>query len=252
MNAYSSLARFYDSLTEDVPYKAFADFYREIFRLYGLDVKTMLDLACGTGTLTHLLASRGYEMIGIDSSPEMLSIAVAKQRQSGNPLCKKPMFICQPMEELDLYGTVNAAVCALDGVNYPPPELLCEVFRRVELFLDPGGVFIFDINTPRKLRNLDGSIFLDETDDVFCVWRAEFSEADNACFYGMDVFAKSGDFWTRGSEEHIEYAHEPQELLRILEEAGFVDIKLFGELEIREPTEDEERIFIAARKKGSL
>jgi len=246
MNAYSSLARFYDSLTEDVPYKAFADFYQDIFRLYGLNVKTILDLACGTGTLTHLLASRGYEIIGVDSSPEMLSAAM--QKESGAQI--QPMFICQPMEALDLYGTVNAAICALDGVNYLPSELLREVFRRVELFLDPSGVFVFDINTPRKLRNLDGSIFLDETDDVFCVWRAEFSEEDNACFYGMDVFAKSGELWTRDSEEHIEYAHEPRELLRILEEVGFTDIKLFGELELSAPTEDEARIFIAARKRG--
>jgi SAM-dependent methyltransferase len=245
MNAYSSLARFYDSLTEDVPYEAFADFYREIFRLYGINVKTMLDLACGTGTLTHLLASRGYEMIGTDSSPEMLTAAMQKESAAQIP----PMFICQPMEALDLYGTVNAAVCALDGVNYLEPGLLREAFRRVELFLDPGGVFIFDINTPRKLRNLDGSVFLDETDDVFCVWRAEFSEAENACFYGMDVFAKSGELWTRDSEEHIEYAHEPQALVRTLEETGFTEIKLFGELELRMPTEDEARIFIAARKK---
>ena len=245
MSAYSSLARYYDSLTTDVPYEDFADFYQQIFRLYGCEVKTILDLACGTGTMTNLLAMRGYEMIGVDASPDMLSMAA--QKSVGGVA---PIFICQEMENLDLYGTVDAAVCTLDGVNYVRPERLADVFRRVNLFVEPGGIFIFDIHTPQKLRGMDGSVFLDETIDVFCVWRAEFDEGVNACFYGMDVFAKLGNFWERSSEEHIEYAHEPQELVKLLQSAGFEDVRLFGELKLEPPSQDEQRVFVAARKRG--
>ena len=247
MTAYSSLARFYDSLTTDVPYEAFADFYEDIFKLYGLEVKTILDLACGTGTMTHLLAGRGYEMIGADASPDMLSVAAQKAGRAA----VEPVFICQGMEELDLYGTVDAVVCTLDGINYlPPGDSLARAIHRVRLFLEPGGVFIFDINTPLKLRELDGEVFIDETDEIFCVWRAEFDETKNACLYGIDMFSKSkGALWERSSEEHIEYVHEPHELVEILNAGGFVEVRMFGELKMAEPSQEEQRVFIAARKR---
>ncbi|MGE4484515.1 MAG: class I SAM-dependent methyltransferase [Oscillospiraceae bacterium] len=244
MSSYNTLAPFYDALTGDVNYPAFADFYEKIFAEYGTAPKTILDLACGTGTLTLILARRGYEMIGADASPEMLSVAAEKA--AGLKAGIKPLFLGQAMEELDLYGTVDAAVCSLDGLNYVEPELLPEIFRRLRLFIEPGGVLIFDLNTPYKLRKLDGEVFVDENDEVFCVWRAEFDQKANACFYGMDIFAKRGSMWARSFEEHTEYAHEPENLIDILGSAGFSDVRIYGDMTLLPPERTEKRVFIAA------
>ena len=146
--------------------------------------RQVLDLACGTGSLTCRLAERGYEMIGVDQSEEMLAVAAEKGRAVQG---EKPIFLHQSMQELDLYGTIDACVCCLDSVNYVTrPADLRRAFQRVHLFLMPGGVFLFDVNTPEKLRNLDGQMFMDETDDTYCVWRAEYSARRRICTYGMD------------------------------------------------------------------
>ena len=244
MSSYNTLAPFYDALTADVDYCAFADFYEKIFAEYGVSPQTILDLACGTGTMTLILARRGYEMIGTDASPEMLSVAAEKA--AGLKAGMKPLFLNQAMEKLDLYGTVEAAVCSLDGLNYVKRELLPEVFRRLRLFIQPGGVLIFDVNTPYKLKNLDGEVFVDENDEVFCIWRAEFDEKENACFYGMDLFEKRGIMWARSFEEHTEYAHEPDMLKKLLEAAGFADVRIYGDMTLLPPEQTGNRVFMAA------
>lgn len=246
MSEYISLAPHYDALTKDVPYERFAEFYGEIFRKYGVSPRLMLDLACGTGTLTLLLAKKGYEMIGTDASDEMLSAAAEKALEAELPV--RPIFLRQTMEELDLFGTVSAAVCSLDGINYVPPFLLDTVFERLHLFIEPGGVFIFDINTPEKLKAQDGEMYIDETEDVYCVWRTEFDEEENACRYGMDIFTRDGQVWQRGFEEHTEYAHGIEYLKERLEAGGFGEISVFGELSLRPPKTGEDRVFIAARR----
>lgn len=245
MIAYSALSEFYDSLTTDVPYTEIADFAELVFAEYGVRVKSILDIACGTGTFMSIMARRGYDITAADPSAEMLSVASGKLEG----LEPKPLLLCQSAEELDLYGTVDAAVCTLDGLNYIAPDSLGEALRRVLLFLEPGGVFLFDINTPYKLRSLDGEMFIDETDDVYCVWRTEFSEEDGACIYGMDIFSRSGDVWLRSEEEHVEYAYEPERLRELLEQTGFEDVRLYGNLSLQPPAEDELRVFIAARKR---
>lgn len=244
MSSYSSLAHHYDSLTLDVPYGAFADYYEKQFDIQGVKVRSILDLACGTGTLTCLLAERGYDMIGTDASPEMLSEAAGKAYELSN----RPLFLNQTMEGLDLYGTVDAVVCSLDGINYVEPSMLNEVFHRVRLFLEPNGIFIFDIHKPEKLKNLHGEVNIDETDDVFCVWRTEFVHDKNACIYGMDIFTRVGRKWERSREEHVEYVYDPSELETLLSKAGLTDVRLFGDLSIEKPTETDGRFFITARK----
>lgn len=244
MNAYAALARFYDALTDDVPYKAMADYYERVFARRGVAVKTILDLACGTGTMTALLAEHGYDMIGADASIEMLSQAAGKT----GALANRPLFLHQAMECLDLYGTVDAVVCALDGINYARPDDLPEIFRRIRLFLEPGGVFVFDIHTPSKLKRLDGEVFIDETEDVFCVWRAEYDAEISACRFGMDIFARAGAVWTRSAEEHIEYAYEPGLLEKLLLEAGFVRTEICGDLTFSAPGDTDERLYISAIK----
>ena len=246
MSAYFSLAPHYDALTTDVPYEKFADFYEKIFCRYGISPQLVLDLACGTGTLTGIMAARGYEMIGVDSSEEMLSIAIEKSAET--PCRFRPIFLCQNMEQLDLFGTVSAAICSLDGMNYLPSDILETVFERLRLFIEPGGLLIFDINTPEKLKSLDGETFIDETDDVFCVWRTEFDLKENKCCYGIDIFVNNKDVWLRDFEEHIEYAHSIQDLEEKLIGNGFGEISVFGELNMLPPEDGEKRVFIAAKR----
>ena len=238
MSCYRFLAPWYDKLTGDVPYTRFADFYEAEFRRNGGEFKLLLDLCCGTGTLTDVLSRRGYEMIAVDSSVEMLMEAQSKSAGLETP----PLFLCQYAAALDLYGTVDAAVCSLDGMNYIPPEDLPEVFRRLWLFVRPGGLLIFDIRTPEFLRSLDGDVFVDEQEDVLCLWRADFEEALPAIIYGMDIFSRQGRLWQRESEEHVEYAHEPAALQALLEQAGFHDVCLRPDC----PQGDMGRLFITA------
>lgn len=238
MSCYRFLAPWYDKLTGDVPYERFADFYEAEFRRDGGEFKLLLDLCCGTGTLTNVLSRRGYEMIAVDSSVEMLMEAQGKSADLETP----PLFLCQDAAALDLYGTVDAAVCSLDGMNYIPPEDLPEVFRRLRLFVRPGGLLIFDIRTPDFLRSLDGDVFVDEQEDVLCLWRADFEEELPAIIYGMDIFSRQGRLWQRESEEHVEYAHEPAALQTLLEQAGFHDVCLRPDC----PQGDMGRLFITA------
>ena len=220
LSPYASLARWYDAFTADVPYQAFADYYEGLLRREGRERLTLLDLCCGTGSLTLPLAERGHELIGVDRSPEML--ALARSKAEALPLRVQPLFLCQAAEELDLYGTVEGALCCLDGMNYLPPEDLPEVFHRLHLFLEPGAVFAFDLQSPERLRSLDGGTFVDETEDALCLWRGEFDETENALFYGMDIFSRTPEgLWRRTEEEHIEYAHDPAALRAALEGAGF-------------------------------
>lgn len=223
MSAYGPLAAWYDALTRDVDYAAFADFYEDCFRAHGGQMHTLLDFCCGTGTLTSLLAARGYEMIATDGSADMLMQAQAKA--AGLPSRSiPPLLLCQEASQLDLYGTVDAAVCSLDGMDYLPPEELPEVLHRLHLFIRPDGLFIFDIRAPESFRALDGGVFLDETDDVLCLWRAEFDAAACTMRYGMDLFERRGRLWARESEEHVEYAHTPERLTQLLEQAGFTNV----------------------------
>lgn len=242
MNAYGPLAFWYDRLTLDIPYEVFVDFYEKEFSADGGEFKILLDLCCGTGTLTWLLAERGYEMIAADASPDMLMQAASKAAEVSVP----PLFLCQDASALDLYGTVDAAVCSLDGMNYIPESELPEVFHRLHLFVRPGGILIFDIKTPEWFRSVDGSVSVDETEDMLCLWRAEFDTEENAICYGMDIFSKSGSLWRRDSEEHIEYAHSPERLAELLEIAGFENVRLCCDC----PQSDGGRLFITAKRNG--
>ena len=247
MESYEFLAGCYDQLTADVRYRAWADYLERHFARSAIPIRTVLDLACGTGSLTRILAERGYEMIGVDQSEEMLAQAAEKCRDVAG---ERPIFLHQSMEKLDLYGTVDACVCCLDSVNYVTrPAALRRAFQRVHLFLMPGGLFLFDVNTPEKFRKMDGQVFLDETEDAYCVWRAEFSEKRRICTYGMDILRRrEGDLWERGQEVHREYAYELGELAGFLREAGFRRLRVCGDRRLRAPREGEERVFFAAWK----
>ena len=245
MNAYHALAASYDRLTEDVDYAAVVDFYRLLWQREKLSPRTAVDLACGTGSVTVLLAQEGLQVVGVDMSLDML--CQADQKAEG--MANRPLFVCQKLQRLHLPKGVDLAVCALDSLDYiTNPDHCREAIRRVYKTLNPGGCFIFDVNTPEKLRAMDGQIFLDEDDDVYCVWRGEFDEQTNICTYGMDIFQRQGDAWRRSSELHEEYAYSRQQLTEYLKEAGFTHIEVFGDRQLRQPQEGEQRIYFKARK----
>ena len=245
MNAYHELARSYDRLTNDVDYAAVVDFYREILKKEGCRPRTAVDLACGTGSVSLLLAKTGLQVIGVDCSEEMLTVA----QQKCADLEKMPVFTCQRLEKLRLPKAVDLAVCALDSLDYILDPADCAMaLRRAYKYLNPGGCLIFDVNTPEKLRAMDGQVFLDEDDDVYCVWRGEFDEETNICSYGMDLFQRRGDLWERSFEEHQEYAYSEATLRGFLKDAGFTRVEVFADRKMARPGPGEQRIYFKARK----
>lgn len=245
MDAYHALAVSYDRLTNDVDYEATVDFYYAILNKEGLHPRTAVDLACGTGSVTALLAKRGLRVTGVDMSEEMLTVAQQKAMELEN----MPRFVCQSLQELRLPRGVDLAVCALDSLDYiTDPDDCAEAIRRIYKALNPGGIFVFDVNTPEKLRAMDGQVFLDEDDDVYCVWRGEFNDATNICSYGMDLFQRNGAVWERSFEEHCEYAYTQEQLVGYLKAAGFTHIAVYADRLLEAPREGEQRIYIKARK----
>lgn len=243
MSVYEALAGSYDSLTYDIPYADMLAYVQQILKLHNLQPQTVVDLACGTGSMSLLLAQAGYQVIGVDLSEQMLTVAAGKCMELAQP----PLFVRQNMCRLELPQPVELIVCLLDSVNYlTDPADCAQMFRRAAANLQPGGMLIFDINTPYKLQGLDGQVFLDETDDCYCVWRAEFEPEEHICYYGMDLFQKSGDLWRRSFEEHREYAYTPEQLQQYLQQAGFTQIACYGDLTLQAPSQTEERIYFAA------
>ena len=245
MDAYHNLALSYDSLTLDVDYDAVVAFYQEILSREGIMPRTAADLACGTGSVAIRLAQKGLQVVAVDMSEEMLCVAAQKAESLRNP----PVFVCQQLQHLHLPRGVDLAVCALDSMDYIiDPEDCRQAIARIYKVLNPGGVFIFDVNTPQKLRAMDGQVFLDENEDTYCVWRGEFDEQTNICSYGMDLFQNKGNLWQRSFEEHQEYAYSEEQLVSYLKAAGFTGIEVFGDRRMEKPNEQDLRIYLKARK----
>ncbi len=244
MDSYTILAEYYDQLTTDVNYVRWADYIQRQFARHKRPIRTVAELACGTGSLARELALRGYSVIATDLSPDMLSVAAEK--------CEglDVLLLCQDMAKLNLARPVDAVVCCLDSVNYVTrPAQLRRAFERVFRALAPGGLFLFDAKTPLALEGADGQVYLDETEDVFCVWRGEYFPRRRTCGYGIDLFARQPDgSWLRGGEYHEEYAYTLEELRGFLDEAGFQDIRTYGELKLTPPGAEAQRVFFTARK----
>ena len=251
MNSYDALAKVYDRLNGDVDYAAIADFYRKVFDGYGICPEFVLDLGCGTGRMTLELASRGYDMIGIDASAEMLAKAYERMWSLGK---SGILFLEQDMLDFELYGTVGAVVSTLDCINYLTEDGdLDRCFALVHNYLDPDGVFLFDVNTPYKFKHVygDNAYILEEEDgSVYCGWQNDFDEESGICRFLLSIFAEGEDGrYTRADEEQTERCYSREELTAALERTGFADIRFYGDLSCGEPTEQTERWYIAARCK---
>ena len=242
-----SFSQVYDGLMGEVDYAARADFLLAQAARHGCRPGLVLDLACGTGSLSLALARRGLEVIGVDGSPEMLSLAMNKSAGVVPPV----LFLCQEMEELDLYGTVEAAFCTLDSLNHlPGPDSLERVLERLRNFIQPGGLFLFDLNTPYKHRAVLGSnTFVYDTPEVYCVWQNTLGE-DDGVDIALDFFLpRGGGTYTRGEETFREVVFPRPQLLEILERRGFRLLKELGDYRPGPPEAEEERILYITQRK---
>ena len=248
MSSYNGLAGSYDAMMTDASYLKRVNWLERLFRKSTIPVRSVLDLACGTGTVSCLLAERGYQVIATDGSEEMLTQAMLKAAMLEE--CA-PVFLHQTMPKLRLLEPVDAAVSTIDSLNYLTRERdIRETFKRVYRWLKPGGQFIFDVNTPYKLRRMDQQMYMDETEDSFCVWRTFFSERTQICTYQVDLFQEQEDgAWERSFEEHREKAWTMEQLELFLKDAGFAKVTVTGDLTMRPPKETEDRWLIRAEKK---
>ena len=247
MSSYDALAASYDGLMADGSYLKRADWLERLFKKSRIPVESVLDLACGPGTIACLLAQRGYQVIATDMSEEMLTQASAKAAVLEE---NAPLFLLQSMPRLRLAEPVDAVVSTLDSLNYLTRERdIRETFRRVYRWLKPGGQFIFDVNSLYKLRRMDGQMYMDETEDSFCVWRTFFSEKTRVCTYQVDLFRLNEDgSWDREFEEHRERAWTVEELRLFLADAGFAQVTVTGDLTMKAPREEEDRLIFRATK----
>ncbi|HEX3016514.1 MAG TPA: methyltransferase domain-containing protein [Caproicibacter sp.] len=244
--SYSSFARYYDSLTRNVDYAGHAEYLSRILERLKHKAGITLDLACGTGSLTLELAKRGLDVYGLDASPEMLSVAQQKAFNAGRNI----LFVCQKMQQMDLYGTVDTAVCMLDSVNHiTSSKDLQESFKRVSLFLNPGGYFIFDVNTIYKHRNiLAHNVYIYDMEDVYCVWQNAYEPRNDRVAITLDFFERHGKTYYRSSERFYERAYETDALKAMLEKAGLRTEAIWNDMSFDEPDQNAERIVVIARK----
>ncbi len=248
MSGYGSFAAFYDALTADVDYAAWAEYLLALFDRHGGAHGQLLDLACGSGSLALELSDRGVDVIGVDGSQDMLAVAREKAEDAGAPV----MFLCQDMRELDLYGTVDGAVCMLDSLSHVCDTAdVGEILRRLGLFIAPEGLLVFDVNTPYKHREVLGdNAFVFEEDEFMCVWRNRFSETKCEVSMQLDFFLEEDGTYTRYTDEVKERAYSMVTWKKLLAEAGFDSLAVYGERCFDAPTADAERWVFVARNRA--
>ena len=246
MNGYGAFAAFYDALTDDVDYAAWADYLLAAFTRHGGCADTVLDLACGSGSLSLELAARGCDVIGVDGSADMLAVAREKAADEGLDL----LFLCQDMRELDLYGTVDGAVCMLDSLSHIlHTDDLREIFRRLGLFIAPDGLLVFDVNTPYKHAHVLGdNHFVFEREEFLCAWRNHYLPATHEVEMALDFFLEEADgTYTRYTDTVRERAYSLQTWKNLLTEAGFDLLAVYDERRFTEPADDAQRWVLVAK-----
>ncbi len=247
--AYTALADCYDSLMVGADYAGMADFITSYLEGYGIKPPSlMLELGCGTGRMTLELANRGWDMTALDLSPDMLVAANRRMREAGRD---DVLLLCQNMRSFELYGTMAAIVCVLDGVNYlTETRDLRACFKLARNYLDPGGVFLFDVNTPYKFKNVFGQReMILEADGVFCGWKNNYDAESRLCEFDLTIFKQEEDgAWTRFGEKQYERCYGERALRKNLELCGFEDIKIFSGYSENIFTDTDERWLVSARK----
>ena len=243
---YNSFAKYYDILMRDVDYAERADYIRSLFTRFGKMPTLLLDLACGTGGMSNEFASLGVSVIGVDISEEMLAVAYEKSSAKNNSI----LYLCQPAQELDLYGTVDGAVCTLDSLNHITDYGdFCKAIGRVSLFLEKDSLFIFDMNTVYKHENvLANNTFVIEEDGVYCVWQNAYTADTHTTEITLDFFESDCGKYTRSTESFIERAYTSDEIKNALESAGLSLIAQLADMSTDLPKPDTQRTVFVAKK----
>lgn len=274
MEAYTDFANVYDIFMDDTPYEEWADFLAALIEKYGVskpctfqakedagsvsgaeekqeellksERNLVLDLGCGTGTLTELLYQKGYDMIGVDNSEDMLNIAMSKREKTGSGI----LYLCQDMRELDLYSTVGTVVCVCDSINYLlEDEDVEDAFALIRNYLYPGGIFIFDFNTVYKYKEVIGDTTIAENrEECSFIWENYYHEEESINEYDLTIFAKEDSgLFRRFSETHLQRGYTLSEMTAFVEKAG-MEVALVLDADTHEcPREDSQRIYVVAK-----
>ncbi|WP_322200247.1 class I SAM-dependent DNA methyltransferase [Acutalibacter intestini] len=246
MAGYSVFSQFYDELTANAEYPRRAAYFRQLLQKFGHPFGLTLDLACGTGSLTLELHRLGIDVYGVDASVEMLSIAREKCLEAGADI----LFLRQRMQDLDLFGTVNTIVCSLDSINHLQGKREVQrAFERAALFLEPGGYFVFDLNTLYKHEKILGNnTFIYDMERVFCAWQNHFVSSTGKVDIHLDFFQRDKNFYRRSSEHFSEYAYPVEQVVQWLHTVGFGDVQIYDELSFDPPKPQSQRLVFAAKK----
>ena len=250
MEAYTSFAAVYDTFMDNIPYEEWEKYLKSLLYEYGVREGLVLELGCGTGNMTEILAQSGYDMIGVDNAEEMLEIALEKRMKSGLDI----LYLQQDMREFELYGTVKAIVSVCDSVNYIlEEEELEEVFRLVNNYLDPGGVFIFDFNTVYKYREILGDQTIAENrEECSFIWDNYYYEEERINEYELSLFIWEGDseLYRKYQETHFQKAYDLETMKRLITQSGLEYITAYDAFTKEAPTRVSERIYVIARERG--
>lgn len=249
--AYTGFAEVYDIFMDNVPYQEWALYLRTLFLEYGIEDGLMLELGCGTGSMTERMAGYGYDMIGVDHSGEMLELAVRKKEKSGHDI----LYLQQDMEEFELYGTVRGVFSVCDSLNYIlEEEELLKVFRLVNNYLDPGGIFLFDFNTEYKYREVLGErIIAENREDGSFIWDNYYDEEEKINEYDLTLFIKKSEcegLYRKYEETHFQKAYTLGKMKELLEKSGLIFMAAYDAYTRRPPKKDSERICVVARERG--
>lgn len=249
MEAYTNFAEVYDTFMDNVPYEEWADEIQDILRQYQIEKGLVLDLGCGTGSMTELLARKGYDMIGVDNSEDMLELALQKRVESGHDI----LYLLQDMREFELYGTVRAIVSVCDCVNYiTEEEELLKVFRLADNYLDPGGIFVFDFNTEYKYRELLGDqVIAEERPKCSFIWDNFYDVRERLNEYELTLFVQCGegaDLYRKYQEVHYQKAYTLEQIRRLIEASGLRFAAAYDAYTKEPPTDTSERICVVAQE----
>lgn len=251
MEAYTGFAEVYDIFMDNVPYKEWASYLRELLLGYGIEDGLVLELGCGTGCLTECMAEYGYDMIGLDNSGEMLEIATRKKEKSGHDI----LYLLQDMREFELYGTVRAVLSVCDCVNYILEEdELLEVFRLVNNYLDPGGLFLFDFNTEYKYREILGEqVIAENREEASFIWDNYYDEDDEINEYELTFFVREDEkrgLYRKYQETHFQRAYTLEKMKTLIAQSGLTFVAAYDAYTKELPGEYSERICVAAKEYG--
>lgn len=248
MDAYTSFAEVYDMFMDNIPYEDWCGYLTSLLKEYGINDGLVLDLGCGTGTMTELLAKEGYDMIGVDVSEDMLQEAIEKRAESGLPI----LYLLQDMREFELYGTVQAVVSICDSLNYILDyDDLAHVFSLVNNYLDPKGMFIFDLNTEAKFQAMGSETIAEVRDEGSFIWENEYDEEEKINSYDLTFFIREeDDLYRRYQETHFERAWSLDEIKKALTEAGMEFVAAYDAFTKNAPRKESDRIYVVAREHG--